>query len=172
MKHHEGVEIVVDPVLRERVSVNRWLCSNAAVHRCGQALGYLEGKTLCNLHKTRISASGTDTIEPIASFSKRLATWWNRKIMQSVLSRSKDNDDEVANVLVVTHGGAIHTLVEDLLGSRKIKAAKGVAHDKCMNGSITIIEVERSSRRGHLLAFGDVQHLGKALWARADRACT
>jgi len=135
-------------------------------------LGYLEGRTLRDFDKISESGNHTDTIELASSFSKRLTTWWNRKILQSVLSRSKD--DEVANVLVVTHGGAIHTLVEELLGSRKIKAARGVADHKCMNASITIIEVERSSRRGHLLAFGDVQHLGKtdALEARADTACT
>ena len=120
-------------------------------------MGYLEGSPLGDLEK--IPDSGTNAIELASSFSNRLTTWWNRTILQSVLSRSKD--DAVANVLVVTHGGAIHTLVEELLESRKIKAAKGVVRHKCTNASITVIEVERSHRRrGRLLAFGDVRHLG------------
>lgn len=98
-----------------------------------------------------------DTVESATSFSKRLSKWWNSKILQSVFSTTKEGEE--VNVLVVTHGGVIATLVQDLLGSRKIKPASGVIVMKCMNASVTVIELEHGIRKGVLTRYGDVAHL-------------
>jgi probable phosphoglycerate mutase len=113
-------------------------------------MGELEGKKISK-------GMSLATTEPAASFSKRVSKWWNETILQSVLSKTKEG--ETINVLIVTHGGVIITLVQGLLGSRKLKPATGVVVMKCVNASVTVVELEYGSRKGVLTRYGDVAHL-------------
>lgn len=133
-------------------------------------MGDLQGKKLEGSREAlKLVIAADKTVEPSSSFTSRLETWWNQTILQSVLSRFKD-DEEILNVLVVTHGGVIATLIRNLLGSQKIKTADGVVVWRCINASVTVIEVDRSSRKGVLICYGDVAHLGQMdLKANADQ---
>jgi probable phosphoglycerate mutase len=118
-----------------------------------KAMGDLEGKKLTK----GIMACNDDTVEPTSSFSKRLSKWWDEAILKGVLSKTKEGED--VNVLIVTHGGVIGTLVGDLLGSQKIEPATGVAVWACMNTSVTVVEMEYGGGKGVLARYGDVRHL-------------
>jgi len=118
-------------------------------------MGDLEAKKFSK--GMRLVMALDDSVESAPSFSKRLSEWWNKTILQSVLSKTKEG--KVLNVLIVTHGGVIGTLVRDLLGSRKLKPATCVQVVQCMNSSITVIELEYGSRKGVLARYGDVAHL-------------
>jgi probable phosphoglycerate mutase len=120
-------------------------------------MGDLEGKKFSKGMKLAIALD--DTVEPASAFSKRLSKWWNGTMLQSLLSKSKGGEE--MNVLIVTHGGVIGTLVRDLLGSRKIKAGSGVVVVECLNASVTVVELEYGSRTGSLVRYGDVAHLAK-----------
>lgn len=126
--------------------------------------------------------------ETPAAFATRAIQWWNSKIVQrhaqapsSATRASQDKGQEVSsedanassvlpdslsslqtnttsNVLVVSHGGVIGTLAVGLLGSRKLRCAKGVAVGRCMNASISVVEVDENGK-GVLVSFGDTTHL-------------
>ena len=121
-------------------------------------MGDLEAKTFSKGMRWVIAQD--DTVEPASSFAQRLSKWWNETILQSVLSKARqEEEEEEPNVLIVTHGGVIGTLVRNLLGSRKIRAAAGVVVVECKNASVTVIELHCGSGQGILTRYGDVAHL-------------
>jgi probable phosphoglycerate mutase len=120
-------------------------------------MGDMEGKT-GRTKGAKLALAHDKTIETAADFSHRLVGWWNRVILGQVLSRQKGSD--VIGVLVATHGGVITTLTRELVGSRKVRCADGVIILRCMNTSITVIEVYEDGK-GELVRFGNVDHLQK-----------
>ncbi|TCD70924.1 hypothetical protein EIP91_000830 [Steccherinum ochraceum] len=75
---------------------------------------------------------------------------------------SPQQPNTIPNILVVSHGGAIGTLVIQLLGSRKLRCAEGVVVGRCINASISVVEV-RASGNGVLLSYADTTHLEETL---------
>ncbi|PIL24305.1 hypothetical protein GSI_14058 [Ganoderma sinense ZZ0214-1] len=75
---------------------------------------------------------------------------------------------EPIHILAVSHGGLIGSLVANLLGSRKVRAAEGVSTGWCYNASISVIDVEESGK-GVLISYADTTHLdGDVLQHNAD----
>ena len=75
---------------------------------------------------------------------------------------------EPIHILAVSHGGLIGSLVSNLLGSRKVRAAEGVSTGWCYNASISVIDVEENGR-GVLISYADTTHLdGDVLQHNAD----
>lgn len=106
----------------------------------------------------RAKGAATDSsVELSSAFSKRLLGWWNRTILQSTLAKPRE-DGEALNVLITTHGGVIGALILELVGSRKIKRSAGVEVSRCMNASVTVVELD-SNKKGLLVKYGDVAHL-------------
>ena len=77
-------------------------------------------------------------------------------------------DFEPIHILAVSHGGLIGSLVTNLLGSRKVRAANGVSIGWCYNASISVIEVDETGK-GVLISYADTTHLdGDVLQHNAD----
>ncbi|KDR73566.1 hypothetical protein GALMADRAFT_619803 [Galerina marginata CBS 339.88] len=142
--HHAGTKLEMQKELRER------------------NMGDMEGK-----RGSKLVAGADATIESSVVFSARAVGWWNQQILGHVLA--KRNEAETMTVVVTTHGGFITTLVRALIGSRKVKCGPGVVVWRCMNASVTVIEVGEN-RKGTLVAYGDVSHLDgvAALESNAD----
>jgi 2,3-bisphosphoglycerate-dependent phosphoglycerate mutase len=128
-------------------------------------MGDMEGKA-GRTKGAKLALAHDKTIETEAEFSHRVVGWWKRVILGQVVSGQKGLD--VIGVLVGTHGGVITTLTRELVGSRKVRCGDGVIIWRCMNASITVIEVYEDGK-GELVRFGDVVHLQEApLVSNAD----
>jgi broad specificity phosphatase PhoE len=105
-------------------------------------------------------------MEKTELFAGRTIKWWNASILQ-YLSNLPARDTPY-EVLIVGHGGWIGTLVRTLVNSRKLKIAEGIAIGKCLNVSVTRIEME-DNRNGTVTKYGDISHLvGKVVQTNAD----
>ena len=61
-------------------------------------MGDLEAKTFSKGMRWVIAQD--DTVEPASSFAQRLSKWWNETILQSVLSKARqEEEEEEPNVL-------------------------------------------------------------------------
>jgi len=105
----------------------------------------------------KLALAHDKTIESAADFTHRVVGWWNRVVLGQALSWQKDSEATMG-VLVATHGGVITTLVRELIGSRKVRCGAGVIIWKCMNASVTVVEVYAEGK-GELIRFSDVVHL-------------
>ena len=63
-----------------------------------------------------------------------------------------------ANILMTSHGGFIGVLIEGLIGSRKVDCATGVTIGRCLNASITIVELEHDGKV-KVVRYADTTHL-------------
>jgi broad specificity phosphatase PhoE len=114
-------------------------------------MGELQGK--------RFSSTGAgfdSNLESGGAFAARTVAWWNQSIVQPTASLAPRSIPY--HVLVTTHGGFIGTLVKTLIRSGKAKCDKGVVIWKCLNSSITVIEIE-SNGKGVVVKYGDIAHL-------------
>ena len=133
-------------------------------------MGDLQGKPL--LPAATLSENPTtmqsenSSIEKTELFAGRTIKWWNTSILQ-YLSNLPARDTPY-EVLIVSHGGWIATLVRTLVNSRKLKIAEGIATGKCLNVSVTRIEMQ-DNRNGTVTKYGDISHLvGKVVQTNAD----
>ena len=62
------------------------------------------------------------------------------------------------DVLIVSHGGLIGILLQ-VLRKGTIRVEKGVRVTKCLNASITVIDVDSASGKGKIRRYSDVSHL-------------
>lgn len=121
-------------------------------------------RTIVQKHIHARSASPSTRSTGIESHEDGTSTNPRTPADQKILDSPKpDTEDleantEAVNILVVSHGGAIGTLVLGLLGSRQVYYAKDVAVDKCMNASISVVEM-RADGKGVLVSYGDTAHL-------------
>ncbi|TBU65475.1 phosphoglycerate mutase-like protein [Dichomitus squalens] len=77
-------------------------------------------------------------------------------------------DFEPVHILAVSHGGLIGSLITNLIGSRKLQAAEGVAVGWCFNASISVIDIDETGK-GVLVSYADTTHLdGDVLEHNAD----
>ncbi|KAH9945810.1 phosphoglycerate mutase-like protein [Epithele typhae] len=118
-------------------------------------------------------------LEPTAEFVARATRWWNdtigRHAQRAAALRSRrpaaqsdEDEDEPVHVLVVSHGGLIGTLATALLGSRKVRAGRGVLVGRCFNASISVFELNGRGK-GALVSYADTTHLdGELVQDNAD----
>jgi broad specificity phosphatase PhoE len=126
-------------------------------------MGDLQGKAF----SPAALASNDLSMEKTELFAGRAVRWWNKFILQ-YLSTVPVRDTPY-EVLVVSHGGWIGTLVRTLVNSRKLKAAEGIViTGTCLNVSVTRIEME-DNRNGAVTKYGDISHLvGNFVETNAD----
>ncbi|KAG5643226.1 hypothetical protein DXG03_001310 [Asterophora parasitica] len=116
-------------------------------------MGEMQGK----VWRQGQQASGTDrTIESAAFFAARAETWWIKYILDGTAPLPENR--EAFHILAVTHGGFIGTLVRSLVQGKKAVYAPGVVVERCLNSSVTIVEVN-DGRQGVVIQGGDVSHL-------------
>ncbi|KAF8077722.1 phosphoglycerate mutase-like protein [Lyophyllum atratum] len=133
--HHPNVKVQKQVELRERY------------------MGEMQGKTM----QTRQQAGSADnTVESGAFFAARSESWWIKYILDG--TALLPDKDEPYLILVTTHGGFIGTLLRSLIHRRKISCATGVVVQRCLNSSVTIIEVD-DGRQGVIIQSGDTSHL-------------
>ena len=117
--------------------------------------------------------------EPAAAFSARGIKWWNERVLRHAQRAAADRsravlggDDsglefEPVHILMVSHGGLIGNLVTNLLGSRKVRAGKGVVVGRCYNASISVIELDEKGH-GVLVSYSDTTHIDGELVENVD----
>jgi 2,3-bisphosphoglycerate-dependent phosphoglycerate mutase len=121
-------------------------------------------------------------VEPVADFVQRADRWWKDTVVRYTASslaaavkggsegkpETEDREPGTSNVLVVSHGGWMHVLLQNLIESRRVSTAQGVdvGRYRFPNASVTVIEVEASGK-GSLVLFADTTHLDVEL-VRAD----
>ena len=69
-----------------------------------------------------------------------------------------DLEFEPVQILAVSHGGLIGTLVTNLLGSRKLREGEGVVVGRCFNASISVVDLYEDGK-GVLVSYADTTHL-------------
>ena len=119
-------------------------------------------------------------LEPIVDFMTRGVQWWNEyvvrhaqraastRVRRGPVGVEDDDEDEPVHVLVVSHGGLIGNLMTNLLGSRKVRAAKGVVVGRCFNAAISVVELDERGR-GVLVSYADTTHIdGELVQDNAD----
>ncbi|KAF7980164.1 hypothetical protein HWV62_39629 [Athelia sp. TMB] len=162
IQYHPTVQLQKVEALRERVreKPHRYLLDlhSSRQQHMGDLQGLIYTPEAMTMHK--------DTIEKTPDFQGRAIQWWNALLQQLA---SLPAQEQPHNVLVVSHGGWIQTLVHTLEGSRKLTVAKGVSMGMgCLNVSITVIETD-GGRKGKLIRYGDVSHLiAKAVASNVD----
>lgn len=100
--------------------------------------------------------SGTgSTIEPGPAFARRGLDWWKKDVVQHTASLPLQ--EEPYNILVVSHGGFVGTLIRTLVQNGRVQQGKGVVMTACPNTSISVIEWD--GHGGKLVRYGDASHL-------------
>jgi probable phosphoglycerate mutase len=115
-------------------------------------MGELEGKRARK--GVTLVAKVDKNLETTVAFNLRAVSWWNENILGSINSL-----EEPKNILVTTHGGFIVTLVRGLIGCKKARCGEGVVIWKCLNTSVSVLEV-LEDRTAVVVQYGDVTHLG------------
>lgn len=122
-------------------------------------MGELEG-----LHVDAKLDHAPTGMEPVSSMTARASAWWREAVMPWVKAHwdaaelGHETSQERRDVLIVSHGGLIGILLQALCRGT-VRVEKGVRLTKCVNASITVIEIEAASGRGRITKFSDVSHL-------------
>ncbi|KAH7874826.1 histidine phosphatase superfamily [Lentinula edodes] len=118
-----------------------------------RCLGRLEGKHLSE----RRNQTGVDEMaESVASFLDRALSWWDTDIVEGLTGTPRKVPREV---LVVSHGGFISSLVRNLISSGRIEAEpEQVTNWTCFNLSITTIDFEEGIKP-RLVSYSNISHL-------------
>ncbi|KAK4058857.1 hypothetical protein OIO90_000303 [Microbotryomycetes sp. JL221] len=125
-------------------------------------LGLLQGKTWAD-----VTDDVRATIEPGAALTERLMSFWDERL--ATLPESANSRPQ--RILLVSHGGAIRHLVEDLISRRRERytvAIRGtpeqvqqVLHGRIGNCCVTEFAVEEAQAGvwfGQLTKYADEQH--------------
>ena len=108
-----------------------------------------------------------ENMEPAAAFVQRADKWWKDNVLRHYCRLTQHGhgahgsaEQPGKNILVVSHGGLMHVLLQNLIESRRVKVGTGVdvGQYRLSNASVTVIEVERDGK-GTLVLFGDTTHL-------------
>lgn len=99
--------------------------------------------------------TGSPTAETSHALSVRAMVWWRDAIVERTASLSMGG--EPYNILVVSHGGFISTLVKSLVRSGKVTADRVKILQNLPNMSVSIIEWDGVTWR--LVKYGDISHL-------------
>ena len=102
-------------------------------------------------------------MEPVSRMTERAHAWWREAVVPWIKAGDTTelgNEDGSMrkDVLIVSHGGLIGILLQ-ALRKGTVRVDKGVRLTKCMNASITVIEVDAASANGKLTRYSDISHL-------------
>jgi probable phosphoglycerate mutase len=103
-------------------------------------------------------------VEPVPMMTERAYAWWCEAVMpwvkvQDAAGPGDGSAEGRRDVLIVSHGGLIGTLLQVLRSETAMRVEKGVRLTKCLNASITTIEIDTRSAEGKLSGYSDVSHL-------------
>lgn len=107
-----------------------------------------------------------DSAETISAFEARTFSWWEKTLLRDISQLSAR--DTAYDILVVTHGGFISTLVRSLMQTKKLKSAAKRELEassivwNCPNTSVTIIDVEQQEvgiSAAELVQYAGIEHL-------------
>jgi len=133
LDHHPNINLTKSEMLRER------------------HMGTLQGKTFKKGEKLILN----DSVEKGAVFTQRTMQFWDEILIPSV---QKIRRNTPSNILVVSHGGFIGTLVRAAMNDKGVVPASEIKIDWCPNTSLTTIEI-RDDSSSVLHTFGDVSHV-------------
>ncbi|KAG6868824.1 hypothetical protein C0993_009706 [Termitomyces sp. T159_Od127] len=135
LAHHPNIKLQKKVELRERF------------------MGALQGKT-CT---TKTQAATVDkTAESGALFAARAETWWLKDVVSGTASLPSTTSPY--HILVISHGGFIGTLMRSLIHSKRVSCAPGVVVQRCLNTSVTIVDVNHTGL-GVIMQWADSSHL-------------
>ena len=104
-------------------------------------------------------------MEPISRMTARAYAWWREAVVPWIHAQDAESGNHGQetvegrrDVLIVSHGGLIGALLE-VLRKKTVRVEKGVRMTKCMNASITVIEMDSGSAKGKMTRFSDISHL-------------
>ena len=170
--HHPGVNLNKRVELRERVRPRPMMSTRIEVHPViprrhlfFQCMGELEGEHA----GTELGRVPRD-MEPISTMVERAYAWWREAVVPWIkawdAAEPGSGEDGAMegrrDVLIVSHGGLIGALLQ-ALRKGTVRLDKGARLTKCMNASITVIEVDSASANGKLTRYSDVSHLTGAM---------
>jgi probable phosphoglycerate mutase len=104
-------------------------------------------------------------MEPISSMKARANAWWREAVMPWIKGHweaaelGHESSQGRTDVLIVSHGGLIGVLLRGLCDGGKVRMGRNVQLTKCLNASITVIEIEAASGKGKITRYSDVSHL-------------
>ncbi|KAF5388900.1 hypothetical protein D9757_005085 [Collybiopsis confluens] len=120
-----------------------------------RGLGILEGMHLSERRKMQ-SGVVDETAEHPEVFLARALGWWDREIVQGAAHAPPKAKDVPYEILVVSHGGFISSLVRHLVSSGRARGE--VSSWICHNVSITEIELAGGKPGGKLIRYSDTAH--------------
>ena len=93
----------------------------------------------------------------------RANSWWHEAVAPWITVTKVGNGQETAgaeprDVLIVSHGGLIGILLQALRRGT-VRMDGGVRVTNCVNGSITVIEVDPATAKGKIVRYADASHL-------------
>ncbi|KAH3668795.1 hypothetical protein OGAPHI_002550 [Ogataea philodendri] len=135
-EHKRAFKLRTTPNLRER------------------SMGPVEGMPLAEA-KEKYGAKFKELGETRAELLDRLDAEWDQIINDA-------DTNKHLNVLVCTHGGVITNFSSHLHQHHKYELGAGLSADDLkvpFNTSVTVVEVEKKSKKGQILQFGTVHHL-------------
>lgn len=115
-------------------------------------MGGLQGKT--QIARTQATAVN-EKLESGALFAARAETWWLKDVLTSTASLPSTTP---YHILVISHGGFIGTLMRSLIHGKKVSCAPGVVVQRCLNTSVTIVDVDHTGL-GVIVQWADTSHL-------------
>jgi len=151
LEKHPGVALQTHEALRER------------------HMGNMQGQSIAAWRNSELPAN----MESAAAFVQRADRWWQDTIVRCAATASAaaasggmdggarpEEERSEQNVLLVSHGGLIHVMLQNLIESRKLRLAKGVhvGRYRFPNASVTVVEVGEDGR-GTVVLFADTTHL-------------
>ncbi|KAF7778559.1 hypothetical protein Agabi119p4_2904 [Agaricus bisporus var. burnettii] len=116
-------------------------------------MGDLEG----HVYGTRLDGR-LSTMETGPAFAKRTLTWWRKNIVEYTATMVPR--EEPYNILAVSHGGFLGTLVKNLVGAGDLRLVEGVVLASLPNASVSLIEWD--GRKGKVIQYGEEGHLRRA----------
>ncbi|KAG8954460.1 hypothetical protein FRC04_011787 [Tulasnella sp. 424] len=127
------LQLVPDPGLRERY------------------LGDMEGKHGSLMRRGGVPANAESGPALVA----RCLAWWDSTIV--AIARSEDIPSPV-NVLAVSHGAWIGTMIRSGLASRNYRGRDKFG-GPLFNSSVSLVRVDEGGRTGEIVTYGDISHL-------------
>ena len=122
-------------------------------------MGELEGRSA-----DAVLGHAPSDVEPVSGMTARANSWWREAVVPWIKAHEASVGDGQRpaegrrDVLVVSHGGLIGVLLQALRRGT-VRVENGVRVTKCMNASITVIEVDPATARGKIVRCSDTSHL-------------
>lgn len=112
------------------------------------------------------SIIGYGTAERAEDMMARARGWWRDTVLSyasDLTAATTPSPRDLPNVLAVSHGGFISTLLRGLTTDGSIKCVDGVQVGHCPNTGISIVEIHEAGEgkrfKGLLVQYGDIKHL-------------